>query len=160
MTVRYVIGDATAPGGTGTKVVAHVCNDRGGWGRGFVLALSARWPGPEHAYRAFSRGPGLRLGAVQLVRVEPDIWVANMVAQNGYRTTNNPVSLRYDALQKCLTTLAEHAICLTASVHMPRIGAGLAGGTWDAIAAVLDQTLGTRGVPTTVYDLGSSSAAA
>ncbi|MEV6001124.1 Appr-1-p processing protein, partial [Streptomyces griseomycini] len=27
----------------GVKVIAHVCNDIGGWGKGFVLAVSRRW---------------------------------------------------------------------------------------------------------------------
>jgi O-acetyl-ADP-ribose deacetylase (regulator of RNase III) len=52
MAVTYVIGDATAPGGPGPGVIAHVCNDSGGWGKGFVLAVSRRWPEPEAAYRS------------------------------------------------------------------------------------------------------------
>jgi hypothetical protein len=32
--------------------IAHVCNDRGGWGKGFVMAISQRWPQPEMEYRA------------------------------------------------------------------------------------------------------------
>ena len=47
MAIRYVIGDATAPEGEGPKVIVHVCNDIGGWGRGFVVALSKRWDKPE-----------------------------------------------------------------------------------------------------------------
>ncbi|MFJ9407826.1 hypothetical protein [Streptomyces sp. NPDC101393] len=38
--ITYVQGDATAPQGKGVKVIAHVRNDLGGWGKGFVLALS------------------------------------------------------------------------------------------------------------------------
>ena len=33
------------------NIIAHVCNDSGGWGRGFVLALSKKWPEPESKYR-------------------------------------------------------------------------------------------------------------
>jgi O-acetyl-ADP-ribose deacetylase (regulator of RNase III) len=135
-------------------MIGHVCNDKGGWGRGFVVAVSRRWPQPEREYRTWSRTPGFRLGAVQLVQVEPDTWVANMVAQHGYRTNSNPVPLRYDALKECLSVLADQAAELDASVHMPRIGCGLAGGTWDQIAPVIDSTLTTLGLTTTVYDLG------
>lgn len=49
--ITYVRGDATAPRGEGVKLIVHCCNDPGGWGRGFVLALSRRWPEPEAAYR-------------------------------------------------------------------------------------------------------------
>jgi hypothetical protein len=48
-------GDATAPQGTGPKVIAHVCDDMGGWGKGFVVALSKRWPEPEAAYQRWHR---------------------------------------------------------------------------------------------------------
>jgi len=47
--INYVRGDATVPSVKGVKVIAHVCNDSGGWGKGFVLALSRRWPEPEEA---------------------------------------------------------------------------------------------------------------
>jgi hypothetical protein len=51
--IKYVIGDATRPEGTGNRIIAHVCNDYGGWGAGFVLALSKRDAMPEMAYRAW-----------------------------------------------------------------------------------------------------------
>lgn len=60
--IKYVIGDATEPQGTGRKIIAHVCNDCGGWGAGFVLALSAK------DYRPESRD--LR-GSREISRVEP-----------------------------------------------------------------------------------------
>src|SRR5262245_49475582 len=82
--IHYRVGDATRPEGSGARVIAHVCNDVGAWGAGFVLAVSRRWKAPEEAYRrAFKEGGGLALGAVQFVPVEPDLTVANMVAQKG-----------------------------------------------------------------------------
>jgi O-acetyl-ADP-ribose deacetylase (regulator of RNase III) len=56
--IAYIKGDATCPQARGPKVIAHVCNDRGRWGKGFVLAVSARWPEPERAYRDWHRGRG------------------------------------------------------------------------------------------------------
>lgn len=156
-TLRYAVGDATAPTAAGPKVIAHVCNDRGGWGRGFVVALSRRWRQPEQDYRSWSRTADFRLGAVGLVQVEPDIWVANMVAQHGYRSTTNPLPLKYDALEECLNALSAHAARLSASVHIPRIGSGLAGGSWDRIALMLEQTLVAAGIDTTIYDLPQPS---
>jgi hypothetical protein len=35
--IRFVRGDATSPRARGPKLIAHVCNDLGGWGKGFVL---------------------------------------------------------------------------------------------------------------------------
>ena len=52
-TIRYLKGDATCPQAKGVKIICHVCNDIGGWGKGFVLALSRRWEQPESEYRAW-----------------------------------------------------------------------------------------------------------
>ncbi|MBW3598142.1 MAG: Appr-1-p processing protein, partial [Planctomycetes bacterium] len=90
MSIQYLKGDATAPAGSGPTIIAHICNDSGGRGRGFVLAISARWPQPEARYREWHKAgadAGFRLGAVQLVQVGESAWVANMVAQAGTRPT-------------------------------------------------------------------------
>ena len=45
--ISYLVGDATAPKTPGPKMIVHVCNDIGAWGKGFVMALSRRLPEPE-----------------------------------------------------------------------------------------------------------------
>jgi O-acetyl-ADP-ribose deacetylase (regulator of RNase III) len=154
--IRYIKGDATSPQAKGVKVVAHVCNDLGGWGKGFVLAISDRWPEPEKAYRAWYRERAQNdfgLGAVQYVQVEPYIWVANMVAQRGVKPSRkNGPPLRYEALDRCLAALAEKALDLGATVHLPRIGCGLAGGKWPQVEPLITRNLTEKGVEVTVYD--------
>lgn len=151
--LTYVIGDATKPPGYGTKVIAHVVNNRGGWGRGFVMALSRRWRAPERDYRAWYQAQDgtFILGRVQLVRVEPHTYVANMIAQDGYRDADNQVPLRYYALEECLKELALQAQVLRATVHMPRIGSGLAGGDWNKVEQLISTTL--KDIDVFVYDL-------
>ncbi|MER7768099.1 macro domain-containing protein [Kitasatospora sp. NPDC096140] len=155
--ITYVRGDATTPLGKGVKVIAHVCNDLGGWGKGFVLALSRRWPEPEAAFRRWHRERAKNdfgLGALQLVQVEPYVWVANLVGQRGIRTgRSSGVPVRYEAIDTGLAALAEHALGLGASVHMPRIGCGLAGGRWAKVEPLVTARLAARGVPVTVYDV-------
>ncbi|MGW6220739.1 macro domain-containing protein [Streptomyces olivaceus] len=158
--IRYVWGDATVPSVKGVKVIAHVCNDLGGWGKGFVLAVSRRWPEPEAAYRAWHRDRAANdfgLGAIQLVRVETYVWVANMIGQRGMRTGSKGVPVRYEAIDTALGRLADRAIELGASVHMPRIGCGLAGGKWSRVEPLIGERLAGRGVPVTVYDHGDST---
>ncbi|MGA5444637.1 macro domain-containing protein [Streptomyces griseoincarnatus] len=153
--IRYVRGDATVPSVKGVKVIAHVCNDIGGWGKGFVLALSRRWPEPEAAYRAWHRDRAANdfgLGAVQLVQAERYVWVANMIGQRGVRTGGKGVPVRYEAIDTALDRLAGHALELGASVHMPRIGCGLAGGRWSRVEPLVQERLVRRGIPVTVYD--------
>ncbi len=155
MTITYLKGDATSPQASGGKIVAHICNDIGGWGKGFVLAISRRWPEPERSYRAWHRdraGNDFTLGAVQIVQVKADIWVANMVAQRGLKAGSEGPPIRYDAVAACLAKVAVKAGELQASVHMPRIGCGLAGGKWERIEPIILAELTGKGTPVYVYD--------
>jgi O-acetyl-ADP-ribose deacetylase (regulator of RNase III) len=155
--ITFVKGDATSPQAKGPKIIAHICNDLGGWGAGFVLAVSKRWREPERDYRVWHRqraNNDFGLGAVRLVQVRPDTWVANMIGQHGMRAGSSGPPIRYAAVEQCLSTLADEAIRLGASVHMPRIGCGLAGGTWDRIEPIITRTLSQRDVAVTVYDFG------
>lgn len=153
--IRYVKGDATDPQGSGAKVIVHCCNDENKWGQGFVLALSAKWTEPEAAYR---RMTARRLGMVEFVAVDLEHWqsplyVANLIGQHGTRSLSNPTPIRYGAIHRGL--LAIERFCTqdtpVASVHMPRMGAGLAGGNWDVIEDLIEDAL--VGINVTVYDL-------
>lgn len=153
--LTIIKGDATSPQAKGRKVIAHLCNDLGGWGKGFVLAISRRWPEPERDYRQWHRGRAsndFALGATRLVQVAPDAWVANMVGQRGIRTGSAGPPIRYDAVERCLASLADQAHALGASVHMPRIGCGLAGGAWNRVEPIILRTLCARDISVTVYD--------
>jgi len=152
--ITYLTGDATCPQAAGNRLIAHVCNDLGKWGRGFVLALSRRWAEPERAYRDWHRGRAgndFGLGAVQFVAVGPYLWVANMVGQHGVRRGRTP-PIRYEAVEQCLRRVAAKAVELRASVHMPRIGCGLAGGTWERVEPLVVKALCEAGLAVTVYD--------
>jgi hypothetical protein len=84
------------------------------------------------------------------VEVEPSLYVANLIAQNGFQRFGRTCLLDYAALGQCLRTLAD----LTSrewSYHMPRIGCGIAGGRWETVNGIVNRELGDRAV--TVYDL-------
>ena len=154
--LHYLRGDATDPSTSGPKIIAHICNDQGYWGKGFVLAISARWPQPEEAYRRWSQTKmdgeePFSLGAVQLVAVAPDVWVANMIAQHGIRAKMGVPPIRYGALETCLHKLIRLALARQATLHLPRIGCGLAGGSWDKVSALLEKMVGSLEVY--IYDL-------
>ncbi|HWE97678.1 MAG TPA: macro domain-containing protein [Tepidisphaeraceae bacterium] len=158
--IHYLVGDATAPQGDGPRIIAHVCNDLGRWGRGFVLALSKRWHEPEARFRAWHRNevqgaPPFELGQVQFVAIESDLWVANMIGQHGIVPKDGVQPVRYEAIRSALMTVSRFAKEHHASVHMPRIGCGVAGGTWDIVGPIVQQTLADAGVNVFVYDLPS-----
>ena len=150
--INYVKGDATAPVGDGIKLIVHVCNDIGGWGAGFVMALSNKWKTPEQQYRGIP-GKKLKLGFVQYVPVEKDILVVNMVGQHTCKSNENGVPpVRYEAIGTCLKKVTKtfNSITQPVSIHMPRIGCGLAGGTWNIMEQVILDA--TDDIPVTVYD--------
>jgi len=160
--VRYVTGDATAPEGDGLKVIIHCCNNIGTWGAGFVLALSAKWMRPEIEYRQWHRNrkergeEELPLGGMQLVPVEDDIYVANIIGQHGIRTAKGGVPpIRYEAIEKGFGYIAQFACDhpeKRVSIHAPRLGCNLAGGSWAKIEPLIDRYFVTKEIPVTVYD--------
>ena len=151
MSIHYLTGDATHPVGDGNKIIAHVCNDVGKWGKGFVLAISKRWREPRDEFMLQHSRRALMLGRVQLVRVEKRVFVANMVAQHDIVARDGVPPIRYDALLECLKQLGFEAHQRQASIHLPRIGCGLAGGKWETVEKLITDTL--PGTDVFVYDL-------
>ncbi|WP_276502071.1 hypothetical protein [Terrimonas pollutisoli] len=154
MPIKYLKGDATNPTGNKAKIIVHICNDVGGWGKGFVLAISKKWKQPETEYRnwykrkeldptdnlkferlesrdKYSNERKFELGNVQFVKVTNDIWIANMIAQHDTKPNSDGVPpIRYSSVKECLERVRQFAKSQSANVHMPRIGCGLAGGQW------------------------------
>lgn len=135
MKIKYEVGDATHPIGDGKKILVHIVNDEFRWGRGFVLAVSRRWKEPEKVYREQKE---LVLGKIQMIKVEEDIWVANMIAQRGIRTIGGVPPIRYGAVRACLATVNDIAYRTKSTIHMPKIGSDLAGGDWDKIEKIIE----------------------
>jgi O-acetyl-ADP-ribose deacetylase (regulator of RNase III) len=159
--ITYLTGDATAPQGPGPKLIAHCCNNRGAWGAGFVLALSKRWQQPELQYRelAMQMDGMIPLGHVQFVAVEQGVYVANLIGQDGIHAIGNVPPIRYSALAQGFLSIADFALSISASVHMPRIGCGLAGGKWEIVESLIIDAISGRGVPVFVYDLPTKGGA-
>jgi len=153
--IKYHEGDATNPGGTGRKLIAHIVNDRTpNWGGGgFAVSLKKRFPEVPKEFRdwVLSDREQLRLGQSHITHVAPNLQVCSMIAQRGYGHSHLP-RIRYVELEKCLQTLASHAMSANASVHMPRIGTGNAGGNWAVIEEMLKRELVDNGISVNVYN--------
>lgn len=158
--ITYVTGDLLEVPDTETSVLfAHVVSNRSrGWSRyGAAAALARAFPDFPSAYRGWSIADPehLQLGNVHFVSrpVEGrEVGVASVVAQDGYGP-GEAVRLRYDALRTGLGLVASQAVKSGAAVHVPRIGAGQAGGRWDIIETILRETLTEQGVNVTVHTL-------
>lgn len=187
--LHYVSGDATSvTNGNGPKIIVHVCNDIGAWGKGFVMAIHSKWPGVRKKYKTWhKKGTRFRLGAVQIITVtkamcanapahealrnaSSRLAVANIIGQRGIRRDTNMTPIKYEAVEEGLHAIGDYASQMqcspgsikdrsppdagSPSLHMPRIGCGLAGGRWSHIEPIILKTLDA--FPTLhvyVYDL-------
>jgi O-acetyl-ADP-ribose deacetylase (regulator of RNase III) len=151
--LSYVRGNVLEPRSKPAHIL-HVVNDAGLWGKGFVVALSNKWRTPEQVYR---NAAVLELGKCLAIEVEEDVTVVNMIAQRGIYSPghrahqNNP--LVYDALHRCLKQAASSAKEDGATLHMPKIGAGLARGDWSIISSIIESVSKEYQVNSYVYIL-------
>jgi O-acetyl-ADP-ribose deacetylase (regulator of RNase III) len=155
--VRFVRGDASEPVGADMKLLLQLVNDQASvWGGGFAKQARKKWPKAQTQYRqwAFERG-NLKLGNIHLAQVRDDLTLASLVCQHGFGESAKGPRLRYASLSTALDRIAEIALEKNASVHMPRIGTGAAGGSWNLIEGMIRENLTSRGVTVTVYDLKS-----
>lgn len=160
--IEYIKGDLfkhVTPDEDVLKIIPHVCNDQGGWGAGFVVALSKWDPRPEEEYRRIASDPSanFRLGQVQWVPIEKTLYVANMVAQHSYKNEENPRPLRYEYLVKCMRQIARgiegRKKEIPVEIHAPKFGAALAGGKWEFIEDLMEELWLPTGAEIFVYEL-------
>jgi hypothetical protein len=158
--ISYVTGDITTlDDGVESVLVGHVVSDSArAWSRrGVAAALARKFPQAAAAFRMWSIASpdNLRLGNVHSVELtinSRSVIIASMVAQQGYGP-GTTTRLQYDALRQCLTEISALARRHGADVHLPRIGAGQAGGRWDLIEADISGQLVDNGVAVTIHTL-------
>jgi hypothetical protein len=152
--IEYLRGDALEPRGSGTRIIAHIVNDKTPrWGAGFAKAVATKWPLVQEDFIkwASEHKQDFRLGGTHCTVIDKCLSVFHMIAQKGYGTAKP--GIRYSALEVCLNELAQQAIQVKAGVHSPRIGCGEAGGRWEIVSDLIDMTLCSEGVPVVIYDL-------
>ena len=156
--ITYITGDLLdIEVDTRPLVFAHVVSDAAhAWGRrGVAATLSTAFPDAARAFRSWSIADGEHLSLGRIHAVEQnlrgaDVTVVSMVAQHGYGA-DAVTRLRYDALACCLSAVATLAERSGGHVHLPRIGAGQAGGRWNVVADLIHEHLVSRGVAVTVH---------
>ncbi len=156
-TIVYLHGDALQPRGNGPKLIAHVVNDRSQtWGGGFAKQVAIKYSPAQVDFRVWAKTSGnQQLGNTHFYG-EDQIVVASMVAQQGFGASETP-RIRYPALEQCLAAIRARAQQMGASVHMPRIGCGQAGGKWEVVAELIEREIVAHSVPVTIYDLPPGS---
>lgn len=158
--IHYIKGDAINPliNKGEYSVICHCCNTLGAWGAGFVLALSKRFPKVKEHYLSLikSINSGERLGKVGFVKTNKNIVVANILAQDRiYRSVDGKIPLNYDALREGFRNVYNKFIGykdIPFTIHMPRIGCGLAGGDWNIVENIIKDEFIKNGIDVYVYD--------
>lgn len=151
--VRHLRGDALEPRSDGINIIAHIVNDKTpNWGAGFGRAIKSKYPSVQKEFREWAElhSNEFSLGNTHISNISDDLSVVHMIAQHGYGQSAKP-RIRYSALRDCLYKLNEFALTKGASVHMPRIGTGYAGGNWPFILELIDEALTRNGIDVTVY---------
>jgi hypothetical protein len=165
--INYVTGDLfkLAPGDK-PIVIPHICNDLGKWGSGFVVPLGQEFPRAKAEYLRWAeeqfdheRNIPFERGQVQIVRVAQQVFVANMVAQKGLISPDNPHPIVYSALYNCMVKLFHQLIEPwkgdPMSICAPKFGSLRAGGDWGVIEKLIvnNWVLVPPHPPVTIYSL-------
>jgi O-acetyl-ADP-ribose deacetylase (regulator of RNase III) len=139
-------------------IIAHVCNNIGAWGAGFVVPLGRNYPQARDAYLMMTERT---LGEVLFAPDKGQVIVANMIAQDGvgpkFEGDKMIPPIRYSALKTCMEHVRDMAKELgktkTVRIACPMFGAGLAGGDWDTIATMIGLLWSEQGISVSIYYL-------
>lgn len=151
--IKYIEGDLfKGLSETERILLPHICNNRRAWGAGFVLPLGHNFPAARDAYLNWASSVTLNpfeLGRTQFVEIKESLSVANMVAQ----TLGGKRPLFYNHLAVCMEDVAQYAINSKSKIICPMFGSGLAGGDWNFIEKLIEDSWLKRGLNVTVYYL-------
>ncbi len=157
--LTYLIGDATQPiiRENEYSVIVHCCNTLGAWGAGFVIPLAKRYPNARSSYFNYIHQGNVKLGDVDEVKVTDNIYVANLMGQKFLgKGPNGEIPCDYNAIEKGFLNIIGSWFNRNEyySIHLPRIGCGLAGGDWKVIEDIIKRTfIDMANVDVFVYDL-------
>lgn len=123
--------------------IVHGCNAQGVMGSGVALAVKRKFPGAYEDYARIYFESGLVVGRAYPSPVAEKLIVWNAITQDQYGNGRRLVS--YDAIETCFNQVNEHvsrhASLLPAQIHIPLIGAARAGGNWEIIREIIEQTM-------------------
>jgi O-acetyl-ADP-ribose deacetylase (regulator of RNase III) len=153
--MKLVHGDVLDPRTPGEKIICQLVNDQARtWGGGVARSTARKYPRAQESFSSWitSVPRAARLGSVHFAPAGRSTTIASLVGQQGYGPSSSP-RIRYVALAECFDKVFAYALQHSASVHMPRIGEGQSGGSWETVAEIVRTVLANNGVPVTVYEL-------
>lgn len=144
--IEYVKGDVLeAPAGS---IIVHGCNTAGVMGSGVALAVKNKFPGAFEVYVREHYERGLDLGSNTYYIDESGIVIVNAITQKHYGRTGQRY-VNYEAVAQSFDDIIrfidERRFFQEATpwdtIAFPKIGAGLGGGNWNIIQAIIDEAI-------------------
>ena len=153
--MRHIDGDLIRLAKAGRfDVIAHGCNCWHSMSGGLAAEIARHFPAAVAADRATPAGDRAKLGTCSAATVT--VPAGRLVVVNAYTqfapSTGAGVDVDYEAVRRAMTWLGAHHG--TARIGLPRIGAGLAGGDWPTIEAIISAVLGDRDVTVVTFAPG------
>jgi len=121
-------------------VIVHGCNCMCQMGKGIALSIKNQFPEAYEADKRTTRGDRGKLGTIttaEIARGDAKFVVVNAYTQFDYKPPGPNVD--YDAIRAAMREIKRQFG--GRRIGYPRIGAGLAGGDWQRIAAIIDGEL-------------------
>lgn len=151
MPLRHTRGDLLKLAADGAfDVIVHGCNCFCTMGAGIAKGIAAQFPEAYAADRHTAKGDRLKLGTCSFAAVQVNgrtLTVVNAYTQFDFRGSG--MKADYAALRSCLRWVAE--TFPDARIGLPKIGAGLAGGDWATIEAIVTEELRDRAATIVEY---------
>lgn len=139
MKIKYIKGDLFD---TDIEVIVHGCNAQGVMGSGVAKIIRDRYNKAYDRYRKEYKLHGhLNLGDIITARGDDGKVIINAITQEFYgRDGKRYVS--YDALADAMKKINRfNEVYGVSDIAMPMIGAGLGGGDWSVIEAIIESEL-------------------
>jgi O-acetyl-ADP-ribose deacetylase (regulator of RNase III) len=152
MKINYIKGDLLT---TDCDIMAHGVNAQGVMGSGVAKSIRNKYPKAYEDYNKQYRTLGLTLGKILWVPIWEGPLIANCITQEFYGRDSTKTYINYEAIRSCMEGVHSEAAFedehnKKQTVAMPMIGAGLGGGEWDRIEAIIEGEF-TEVVPNVYY---------
>ncbi len=164
------IGNITEPQRTDENeiiLIPHIANNIGKMGAGVALAIKNKWPKAYNIYieelKIFDNYRN-SLGSINYIEVEKNIYVFNMIAQNGIKNKDDLKPIKYCALIKCMKDTLTVIGMLKSNelmfdnksskyvIHCPKFGNLRAGGNFEFILELINEIWIENGIDVVIYE--------
>jgi O-acetyl-ADP-ribose deacetylase (regulator of RNase III) len=150
--IRYITGDVFKDG---NDIIVHGANCCCIMGTGVAAQIKEHYPQACVVDQMTKSGDKDKLGTYSMAicqdKFVPGHNVTIINAYTQHTPQRYPPPFDYVAFEKVLINLRPLFVDSSKSIGMPKIGAGLAGGDWDKIAAIIERIYPEREIKVYIY---------